>query len=163
MRFLDLNNLLHAGTETTCSKEEILEALDGVFFWSIDCLLIILQNCIRGGSCDEFRHRYIEKAWQCVENSSDHVQENLHANTLYDQSWMFALAISASLPTIASKICFIGSEILGIVKSEFKRFSFQGASGWIQFNEQQEVSSFTGIFQFQNGTPVWIGVQAIPN
>ena len=39
-----------------------------------------------------------------------------------------------------------------------KKLSFQGASGWIQFNEQQEVPSFIEIYQFRNGIPVQIGI-----
>ena len=48
--------------------------------------------------------------------------------------------------------------ISDILKSELKNLSFQGASGLIEFNEQQEVTSFIDIFQFRNGTPTLIGV-----
>ena len=48
--------------------------------------------------------------------------------------------------------------ITEILKSELKKLSFQGASGWIHFNEQQEVPSFVDVFQFRNGTLVQIGV-----
>ena len=50
MRFLDVDNLIHASTKTTCSKKEILEALEGVFFWSTDYLLMIVLSCILDGA-----------------------------------------------------------------------------------------------------------------
>ena len=38
------------------------------------------------------------------------------------------------------------------------KLSFQGASGRIQFNEQQEKPSFVNIFQVLNGMPELIGI-----
>ena len=165
MRFLDLNNLLHASTKTTCNEEEILAALEGVFLLEYRLSVDDSTKLYSGWSYSEFRQRYVEKLWQYAENRSDHVQENLHANTLYDQVWMFALAINASLSTIVSQKLSFENYVIGntkritdILKSELKKLSFQGASGWIQFNELQEVPSFIDIFQFRNGSPVEIGV-----
>ena len=165
MRFLDLNNLLHASTKTSCNKEEILVALEGVFLLEYRLSVEDSTELYSGWSYSEFRQRYVEKLWQDAENRSDHVQENIYANNLYDQVWTFALAINASLSTIASvNLSFENYDfgnmkrITGILKSEFKKLSFQGASSWIQFNEQQEVPSFIDIFQFRNGTPVRIGI-----
>lgn len=164
MRFLDLNNLLHASTKTTCNKEEILAALEGVFLLEYRLSVEDSTELYSGWSYSEFRQRYVEKLWQNAENRSDHVQENIYANNLYDQVWTFALAINASLSTIASSNLSFENygfgntkRITGILKSELKKLSFQGASSWIQFNEQQEVPSFIDIFQFRNGTPVRIG------
>ena len=165
MRFLDLNNLLYASTKTTCSKVEILAALEGIFLLQYRISVEDSTELYSGWSYSEFRRRYVEKLWQDAEDRSDHVQENLHANTLYDQVWTFALAINASLSTIASQnLSFreysIGNTkaVTGILKNELKKLSFQGASGWIQFNKKQEVPSFVEIFQFRNGTPVLIGL-----
>ena len=43
-------------------------------------------------------------------------------------------------------------------KRELMKLSFQGASGRIQFNEQQEKPSFVNIFQVLNGMPELIGI-----
>ena len=165
MRFLDLNNLLHASTKTTCSKDDILAALEGVFLLEYRLSVDNTAKLYSGWNYGEFRKRYIKKLWQYAENRSDHVQENLHANTLYDQVWTFALAINASLPSIASQNLSFSDyrirstkAITEILKNKMKKLSFQGASGWIQFNEQQEVPSFIEIYQFRNGTTVQIGI-----
>ena len=164
MRFLDLKNLLHASKKTACNERQILTALEGVFLLEYRLSVENFTKLYSGWSYGEFRRRYVEKLWQDAEKRSDHVQENVYANTLYDQVWAFALAINASLPTITSEnLSFenygIGStkRITNILKRELKRLSFQGASGWIQYDENQEVPSFIDVSQFRNGTPVKIG------
>lgn len=164
MRFLDLNNLLHAGAKTKCSKEEILEALEGVFLLEYRLFVDDTTELYSGWSYGEFRQRYVEKLWKNAVNRSDHVEENVYANSLYDQVWMFALAINASLSTMSLQNLSFGDyrirntkTISEILKSELKRLSFQGASGWIEFNEQQEAASFIDIFQFRNRTLMPIG------
>ena len=75
-------------------------------------------------------------------------------NTLYDQVWAFALAFNASLPSIASQNLSFENYSIGntkamteILKNKMRKVLFQGASGWIEFNKQQEVPSFIDIFQ----------------
>ena len=132
MRFLDLNNLLHASTKITCNKDEILAALEGVFLLEYRLSVEDSTELYSGWSYGEFRQRYIEKLWQYAKNRSDHVQENIYANTLYDQVWTFALAINASLPTIASQNMSFKNYSIGntkcisdILKSELKKLSFR--------------------------------------
>ena len=165
MRFLDLNNLLHASAKTTCSKDEILATLEGVFLLEYRLSVGNATELFSGWSYGEFRQRYAEKLQQSAKNRSDHVEENIYANTLYDQVWTFALALNASLPSIASQNLSFENYSIGntkaitkILKNKMIKLSFQGASGWIEFNEQQEVPSFIDIFQFRSGTPVQIGV-----
>ena len=165
MRFLDLNNLLHPSAKTTCSKDEILAALEGVFLLEYRLSAGDATELFSGWSYGEFRQRYAEKLQQSAMNRSDHVEENIYANTLYDQVWTFALALNASLPSIASQNLSFENYSIGntkavteILKNKMIKLSFQGASGWIEFNEQQEVPSFIDIFQFRSGTPVQIGV-----
>ena len=136
MKFLDVDSLLHASTKITCNKEEILVALEGVFLLEYRLSVDNATMLHSGWSYGEFRQRYVEKLLQYGENSSDHVHENIHANTLYDQVWTFALAINASLSSIISqnttfKDYRIGNTkaITDTLKSELKRLSFQGVSG----------------------------------
>ena len=164
MRFLDLNNLLHASKKTTCSENEILTAMEGVFLLEYRLSVSDATKLYSGWNYSEFRQKYVERLWQNAENRSDHVEANIYANTLYDQVWTFALAINASLPYIESKKLSFSDYKIGhteaiteILKRQLKKVSFQGASGWIQFNEKQEVPSFIDIFQFRNGSPLQIG------
>ena len=115
MRFLDLNNLLHASTKTTCSKDDILAALEGVFLLEYRLSVDNTAKLYSGWNYGEFRKRYIKKLWQYAENRSDHVQENLHANTLYDQVWSLHLLLMLLYLPLHHRTCplaIIGSEIL---------------------------------------------------
>ena len=64
MRFLDVDNLIHASTKTTCSKKEILEALEGVFLLEYRLSVDDSTELYSGWSCGEFRWRYIKRLWQ---------------------------------------------------------------------------------------------------
>ena len=167
MRSLDIHVLLHDSTKTQCSKEEILDALEGVILLEYKLFVDDATELYSGWSYGEFRQRYVEKLYRDAEilKRNDEIKANVVANILYDQVWTFALTINASLPSMTSQnLSFKDYRIRNtkvisdILKSKLKSLSFQGASGWIEFNEQQEVSSFVEIFQFQNGTLTRIGV-----
>ena len=163
VRFTDLNNLLQASEKTSCTQGEIELALEGVFL--LEYRLFVKNNTklYSSWSYEEFRQRYRERLY--AEERSDRIEENIYANSLYDQVWAFALAINGSLTSINSRnLSFtdyrIGNtkSISEILKDELKKLSFQGASGRIEFNEHQEVPSFVDIFQIQNKSLVLIGI-----
>ena len=61
MRFLDLNNLLHASTRTTCSKDEKSSHIGRSFSPGVQ---IDATELYSGWSYGEFRQRYAEKLQQ---------------------------------------------------------------------------------------------------
>ena len=165
LRFLDLDSVLQASKKTACTGDEIRLVLvqEGVFLLEYRLFVNNSTQLYSGWSYGEFRQRYKRKLY--AEKRSDPAEENVYANSLYDQVWAYALAINHSLATITSKCLLLEDYRIGntksiseIIKSELKKLSFQGASGRIDFNELQEVPSFIDIlFQIHNQTRVLIG------
>ena len=118
---------------------------------------------ISGWTSSEFRERYRAKLY--VAKRSNHPEENVYANALYDQVWAYTLAINNSLPIIASQNLPLedyrfGNTVLisEILRSELKKLSFQGASARIEFDDQQQVPLIIDIYQIQNKSKVLIGI-----
>ena len=163
MRLLDQNGVLKSGEKTSCTRDEIELALEGVFLLEYRFFVSDDTVLYSGWTYGEFGRRYRERLY--AEDRSDRVEEKIFASSLYDQVWAYALAINNSLTSIASQnLSFmdyrIGNTkpISKILKSELRKLSFQGASGRIEFGEEQEVPSFIDIFQIQQQTRVLIGI-----
>ena len=152
--------------ETRCSREELLKAMDNVFF--IDYRLYVEDGIqlVSGVSYSEFQHLYTDKLREFASMTNENLQNNLYANSLYDQVWAFALAINNSLKSVQSlNLSFedytIGKRVPNlshILEHELKNIAFQGASGWIDFNENHESLTFVNIFQFQKDNLTLVGI-----
>ena len=153
-----ITNILKAST--SCSNDEIFRAMEGAFL--VDYRLYVDDDTelFSGWNYGQFRLRYADSL---INEFTDQIDRNktesTYANSMYDQVWAFALAINASLPSIYSQnLSFLDytltntETISNIIKREVLDLSFQGASGHIQFIENQEVPSFVNILQIQNGT-----------
>ena len=152
-----ITNILDAGT--SCSKDEIIQAMEGAFL--VDYRLYVNDDTelFSGWNYSQFRLRYADSLNAFTDQIDRNKTELTYANSMYDQVWAFALAINASLPSIYSQnLSFLDytltntETISNIIKRELLDLSFQGASGHIQFIENQEVPSFVNILQIQNGT-----------
>ena len=153
-------------TETPCSREELLIAMEGIFI--VDYRLYVKNDTrlVSGVSYSEFQQLYIEKLKYFANNVNKPLKSDVYANSLYDQVWAFALAINNSLESVESQnLSFveygIGKNVptlSNILQNELGKVSFQGASGWIDFSKNQESSSFVDIFQVQKGNLTLIGV-----
>ena len=101
---------------------------------------------------------------------------------LYDQIWTLALAVNKSIPGLKSKNLHIENFTIGQLLAEktgrgekFSRASgmlaitevieeqladvrFQGASGWVEFNQYHGVSIPVDVFWMVNGTSSLVGV-----
>ena len=70
---------------------------------------------------------------------------NIFASYLYDQIWALALAVNNSLPTLRSKNLdnyTIGqNDITAVIEEQMANLSFQGAGGWVEFNQYRDVST----------------------
>lgn len=122
-----------------------------------------------GLSYREFRSNYADELQIFANITGENLKECVYANSLYDQVWAFALALSNTLSSQQSqsthmstgdrhKIRSIGQMISSSLKRELRKISFPGASGRkICFGEEQESPSYVDIFQVQNGSEVLIG------
>ena len=155
-------------TETSCTREEMIKAMEGVFLLQYR---IYVENDVElysGWTYKEYKQRYSEKLWEEAVNRTDKVKENIYANSQYDQVWAFALALNNSLPNISlQNLSFndygignnsVTGSISDIIEAELSRVDFQGATGRILFDKNRSIPSFVDIMQIQNGEEVLVGV-----
>ena len=70
----------------------------------------------------------------------------------YDQVWAIALALNNSLPELKNRNLSIDNytigqpEITAVIEKNLKNLKFQGASGWIEFNQYRAVSTPIEVF-----------------
>ena len=152
--------------ETSCSRVEVLIAMEGVFILDYRLFVENDTELVSGVNYSEFQRLYMDKLKEFARDTNQTLKINVYANSLYDQVWAYALAINNSIPSIEPQnLSFedygIGKQVptlANILKNELKHVTFQGASGLIDFSENQESPTFTNIFQIQKGNHKLIGV-----
>lgn len=156
-------------TKSSCSKNELMRALEGVFLLKYRLFVDDDMTLVSGLSYSEFRRNYADELQIFANITGENLKECVYANSLYDQVWAFALALNSTLSSQKSpgvhvsneshKMRSIGQVISSSLKHELRKISFQGASGrMIHFGEEQESPSYVDIFQVQNGSEVLIGI-----
>ena len=153
--------------ETPCSREEVLRAMEGVFILNYRLYVENDTELVSGLNYSEYQQLYTKKLKEFANATNETPQNNLYANSLYDQVWAFALSLNNSLPSVESQnLSFenygIGKRVptlSNILKNELENVTFQGASGRIDFSKNKlESPTFVNIFQVQKGNPKLIGV-----
>ena len=152
--------------KTSCTKEELLTAMEGIFI--VDTRLYVENDTqlVSGVNYSEFQQLYTKKLKEFANVVNETLQNDVYANLVYDQVWAFALAINKSLSSVRSQNLSFEDygirkkmpSLSNILKKELKQVSFQGASGQIDFSENQESPSFVNILQIQKGNPKLIGI-----
>jgi hypothetical protein len=158
-----INDILR--TETPCTREQMIQAMEGVFLLQYRIYVEKDVELYSGWTYEEFQQRYTDKLWEEAVNRTDKVEENIYANSLYDQVWAFALALNSSLLDISARnLSFdeygIGNtkSITDIIKDELSKVDFQGVTGRIMFDRNRSIPSFVDIMQVKNGREFLIGV-----
>ena len=84
---------------------------------------------------------------------------------LYDQVWALGLALNKSLPLLANRNLSIDNytigqlEITDVIEQQLANLSYQGASGWVEFNEHRTISTPIEIFWIlENGVEQHVGL-----
>ena len=85
---------------------------------------------------------------------------------LYDQVWSLALALNISIPILNDRNLSIDSytigqpNITGIFEDQMANLSFQGAGGWVKFNQYRSVSTPVEVIWIpdKNGTLRSVGI-----
>ena len=82
---------------------------------------------------------------------------------LYDQLWALGLAINNTLPVLQSRNISIDTieqhQLTAMIEDQLTKLSYQGASGWVEFNQYRSVSTPVYVFwTLDNGTERCVGV-----
>lgn len=145
--------------KTRCSKGDLMTALEGAF--SLQYRLFADNDTIleSGLSYSEYWSMYNQKLQDFSSANNVTLSPTTFANALYDQVWAFGLALDNSIEShnVSFENYTVVSELL---IRELKNLSFQGASspGRVQFNGNQEISSYVSVFQIQNGIQKLVGM-----
>ena len=109
----------------------------------------------------------LEKIWddyqELIIETGVSVNGSIYGSLLYDQVWAFALALNSSLPELEAKNISITEygfghpDITHILEENLKTVSFQGANGYVEFNDRREASRPIDLFQIRNRTPLLVG------
>ena len=124
---------------------------------------LLLQS---GLNYSAYNETYVEELEKSSVELNVSLQSNPYANVLYDSIWAVALTINRSLSVLNEKnLSFTnihqdtGIEILDVFEDQLSQLSFQGATGWLNFNHSAAVAQTSiEILQVQNGQTVQIGL-----
>ena len=91
------------------------------------------------------------------------IRDITFAGYLYDQLWALGLAINNTLPVLQSRNISIDTikqhQLTAMIEHQLTKLSYQGASGWVEFNQHRSVSTPINVFwTLDNGTERHVGV-----
>ena len=142
-----------------CTVDKLHKALEGslvsYFKLQLDNTSVILN------SSNKSYTEYLESYQKEIElaNVTDVIGTgNNYASILYDQVWAFALSLQIALPELRRNNISIEEYKYGqpnttaILENALSQVSFQGASGYIKFSNDREVSTSINIYQVINAT-----------
>ena len=148
-----------------CTKEEIFEALEGVFLIAYRLHPFNETRLISGMTYSQYYTEYKEEVAKFANETGMELEDNLYANTFYDQVWAFALAANRSLDKVDYRKSSVSdqsikeqTEIRETLARELKNVSFHGATGFIRFGKEQEAQTSVNIFQVHKGEMILIGI-----
>jgi len=86
------------------------------------------------------------------------IQENQHANAMYDSIWAFTLALnSLTSEELENFTPGLDNNVSEIVEGHLKALQFSGALGNVVFSDQREVVTEVDIFHVREGEAVYTG------
>ena len=86
------------------------------------------------------------------------------ASYWYDQVWAIALAVNNSLPVLENRNLSIDNytigqpEITDVIEEQMANLSFQGAGGWVEFNQYRSVSTPVEVFWISGNGTEYVGL-----
>ena len=152
-------------TPVSCTREQMVKALEGVFLFQYRLFSSEGSNLTSGMTYQQYHDEYIEELGNFSYRTNMNLEDNLYANSLYDQVWAFALAANGSL----GRIHFLNNSLAAsnievtvrnraILANQLRDIEFSGVSGFIKFGKEQEVRTFVEVYQVRNGAEELIGL-----
>ena len=152
-------------TEVNCTQEQMKKALQGVFLIEYKLFDREKEEIVSGMTYKQFYDEYLIELRKFAQERNVTLQEdNIYANSMYDQVWSFALAANRSLNAInffndSMKKDNIREaiRIRDILTENLKNVEFVGASGNIRYEDRREVLTLTDIYQINDGEQELVG------
>ena len=159
---------IHVTTNPKWLKLEYKDVL--LFFKSARGHLFLFQekevakhaDLVSNISFFDYRMKYLTMYKKQIQNiSSELIIIDKHN---YDQVWAIALALNNSLSELKNRNLSIDNytigqpEITAVIEKNLKNLRFQGASGWIEFNQYRSVSNSIFVYLLANTDYKRIGI-----
>ena len=133
----------------TCNNETILRAVEGVFLLQYKFNPDPGATLVSGQTYSDYLSQ--------LRDRTAGVQQNQHADAMYDSIWAFALALnnltSEELESFSPGL----DNVTAIVEGHLKALRFSGALGNIVFSAQREVVTKVDIFHVREGEAIYTG------
>ena len=123
---------------------------------------------VSGEPYSDLEHKFEEDLKELTDifNRTDLFLHTEFGSYNYDQVWSLVLALNKSLPILTDRNLSIDNytigqpNITGIIEDVMANLSFQGAGGWVKFNQYRSVSTPVEVFWIpdRNGTQKRIGI-----
>ena len=146
-----------------CTAKKLVKALQHIILLNFqDKQTDTLKELVSGSTYEAYSQQYMN----ILNKSGGILKHNKFANTLHDSVWAFALALNNSVVTIArdnmTVIDFVKKfgrkELTKIIESNLLSVSFEGVSGHVQFNINNDIEALVHITLVEcNGTTIDIG------
>ena len=134
----------------TCNNETMLRAVEGVFLLQYKFNPDPNATLVSGQAYSEYLSQ--------LRNRTAGMQENQHADAMYDSIWAFALALNnLTSEELESFSPGLDNNVTAIVEGHLKDLRFSGALGNIVFSEQREVVTKVDIFHVREGEAIYTG------
>ncbi len=149
---------------TDCTQSQIRDILEGAIIVDYGLVSGSTSKLVSNLTYAEYYQEYLIRLSEMESTKNVTLdKDNVYANSMYDEVWAFALALKASFGKTEGIINLKNlstehtRQFAEIMKSNLVEITFQGASGYIKFDEQQEDNSEVRIYQVINGSQEQIG------
>lgn len=149
---------------TSCTETEILKAIEGVFFIEYSLTADKETELVSNQTYEEYYEDYLKRLMK-LESAKNVTldRSNIYANSMYDQVWAFALGLKASLDSnqgidLVNLALKDPGSLANILRNNIINVSFQGASGFVKFDNSGSHQTIIKIFQNIDGSEELVGL-----
>ena len=155
--------------EQLISQTTIFRGIEGhIFLFPLAAKLNESVHLVSGNTYLELESKFSRDLEELTNifNRTDLVLHVNFGSYLYNQLWAIALAVNNSLPVLENRNLSIDNytigqhEITDVIEEQMANLSFQGAGGWVEFNQYRSVSTPVEVFWIldNNGSVRQVGV-----
>ena len=152
--------------QSTFNRTDLFAATRGHIFLHTQVRLSNDSRLISNKSYKSYLDRYVVEFETVKALYSEYTFSSLinWGGFMYDQVWALALAVNNSLLELENRNLSIDNytigqpEITEVIEEELAKLTFQGAGGWVEFDQHRGVSTPVDVVWVWNGTSNHVGI-----
>ena len=140
-----IQDFLMSYNVTKCSRDEMLQAIEGVILMNFDLQTDDNEILVSGMSMKKYLSSYYAQEQNDTLNDSIKIRPSVYAHVQYDQVWALALALNTSmkdLPAQEESFCLNNglrsANLTDTMQDALMQVRFQGASGFVDYRDDQD-------------------------